>query len=139
MSSPLLVTGFRDKIFAIDRATGEVRWRVQLTNSGYTGCVELAIDDTLIVACTPVDLAFIDYTTGTIRNQVSRLDKTRGDRAIMVLDGGNVFIGSRGAVACYSGDGELLWEQGFKGEGYGDVALGFPHNVRQADKSGSHT
>ena len=53
------------------------------------------------------------------------------------MDGEQLFIGNSGAVACYSRSGDFLWEQYFTGEGFGEPALGFPGNVRQADDKGT--
>jgi outer membrane protein assembly factor BamB len=126
----LLIAAFHEKVFAVDRATGEIRWRVKLDLGN--SAVELAIDDTTVIACTRAALAFIDYATGEVRRTVQRT-AVKAMRPVMLLDGSHLFIGGSGEVACYAITGQLVWEQAFKGEGYGELALGFPHRVRQAD------
>lgn len=131
----ILIAAFADKVFGIDRGTGAIRWRVQITTL-VTGLVEIAVDDDVVIAVTPTHIAFIDYATGALRKRIDRRDKARNARAILLLADGHLYIGGTGQIACYSVHGDLVWDQGFKGEGYGEVALGLPHRVRQADGRG---
>lgn len=134
---PLLIVAFRERVFGMDRVTGAVRWRAEVGPHVNTAVVELAVDEDVVVACSPHRLTFIDYATGAIRKRIDREDRATGGRPVMLIDGEQVFIGGPGSVACYTRLGDLLWDEGFKGEGYGSVALGVPHRVRQADEVGS--
>lgn len=129
---PLLIVGFASRVFAIDRATGHVAWRVEL-DSDSADTVELAIDERVVIACTCSQLAFVEYQTGTIRARVKRRDVARGSRPTLLVDGDHLYIGGSGQIACYALSGELLWDHGFGNQASGVVALGVPHRVRQAD------
>jgi outer membrane protein assembly factor BamB len=131
----LLVTAFKNKVFGLDRDTGEVRWRVAIEDFA-ANAVELAIDETTVIACSSFNLVFIDYATGAVRKRVTRHDAAKGVRPVMVLADGHLYIGGSGELTCYTSEGEHRWDQGFKGEGYGTVTLGLPHLVRQADEKG---
>jgi outer membrane protein assembly factor BamB len=126
----LLISAFGNKVLAVDRATGAIRWRA--TISGMSGPFELAMQDGVVVVCSESVLAFIDYATGQGRRVVNRADAAVATRQTLVIDGDQVFVGGAGAVVCYTLGGDLVWQQGFRGEGSGDVALGLPGNVRQA-------
>jgi outer membrane protein assembly factor BamB len=128
----LLIAAFLGKVFAVDRSTGQIRWRTAL---GSNEVVELAIGEGLVVALTASRLAFLTYATGQIVRFVERQDEAIGGRATLLIDAGQLIVAGAGAVACYSLQGDLRWTQPFKGEGHGDVAIGFPGNVRQADRT----
>lgn len=133
--APILVVAFGGKVFGVSRRTGEIEWRVKMSPT--FAPAELLVDEELVVACDPEVIVFIDYHTGAIRKYVHRTDTAANARSIMLLDDSHVFIGGTGNVACYTRDGERVWDQGFPGEGYGAVALGLPGKVRQADDAGS--
>ncbi|MEO8705550.1 MAG: PQQ-binding-like beta-propeller repeat protein [Kofleriaceae bacterium] len=132
---PLVITAFNNRVFGLDRDTGAIRWRVE-TGDMLTNPIELAIDDTTVIACTAFHLVFIDYLTGQVRQKVERTDKAKGARPLMVLSDGHFYIAGSGVLTCYSAAGNHLWNQAFKGEGYGEVSFGVPHLVRQADEKG---
>jgi len=136
---PLLVSAFKAKVFAVDRTTGQIVWKVKLGGAfTMSDIVELAIDDAVVIACTAKILAFIDYLTGKTIRLIEREDVavSTGGRPTMVIDNHHIFIAGFGTLACYSTQGELVWEQKFSGEGYGRAAIGFPGKVRQADDPG---
>jgi outer membrane protein assembly factor BamB len=137
-SSPLLITAFHGRVFGIDRQSGEIIWKVKMGTAVDMGeAVELAVDDDVVVACTRNGLAFIDYQTGTVHKLIQRDDVASGARRpTMIIDGNRIFVTGFGALACYTVKGDLVWEQRFKSEGFGDLAIGFPHKVRQADMHG---
>lgn len=128
---PLLVVAFNGKVFGLERATGTVTWRVEVEPNGEV--VELLIDDTTVIACTKSYLAFIDYASGELRNLLKRRDEGVGQRPVMIFDNDCLFVASSGFACSYSLDGQLLWDQKFTGERFGETALGFPFDVRQAD------
>lgn len=129
----LLITAFNGSLFAVDRASGEVRWQV-LDIPGY-GIFEIAIEDGIIIAVSDKSLAFVDYLTGR-KIKVVAVEGTHTRRPTIVVEGGCVYIGRDGELACYTTQGELVWHQPFKGRGFGSMALGFPGNLRQADDPG---
>lgn len=135
----LLVTAFRGKVFAVDRATGEQRWRYEM---GF-GTIELgfAILDgqTVVIAASSTHLGIVRYDTGAELRLVDRDKHERGigSRSVLLVDGSQLFLSGSGSVACYTLTGEFVWEQYFRGEGEGVVAIGLPGNVRQADDKGS--
>jgi outer membrane protein assembly factor BamB len=114
-----VIVAFMGKVFALDRMTGAIKWRVELPQS--IGPVELLVDDDLVVACGNQSLAFIGYADGAVRKLVTRTDIARSSRPVFVADGPHLLIAANGEAACYSRDGDLVWEQGFKGEGYGEA------------------
>lgn len=132
----LLVAAFRGKVFAVDRTTGEQRWKVELS-SWSASAVELAIGGDMVLAVSVTQIAFIEYRTGKVVKNVERKERGIGGRPVVVIDGGQLFVGGDGSVACYTLNGEFVWEQYFSGEGTGELALGVPGNVRQADDRGS--
>ena len=129
----ILVSAFNGKVFGLDRATGQPRWSINLHAHG--GEVELAVQDGMVVACTPSLLTFIRYDNGQVVKQVP-LVGAYPRRPIMMIDGRQIFVARNGEVACYTLGGDPLWVQPFDGMGMGSVALGFPGAVRQADDSG---
>ena len=131
---PLIVTAFNAKVFAVDRATGDIAWRFLLVRGDI---VELAIDDQVVIACTTGALVFLDYATGSEIKYIRREDIAAGGaRPTMLVDDHHVYITGSGTLACYSTRGDLRWEQKFSGEGYGHAAIGVPGKVRQADDPG---
>jgi hypothetical protein len=132
----ILVTAFLAKVFGIDRVTGAIRWKVALDQAINDDVVELAIGGGVVVAVSRNFIAFIDYATGRVLKHVERAGDYKG-RASMIVHGEQIMIGGQGQVECYTNAGDLVWVQGFKGEGTGSVALGVPGIVRQADDRGS--
>jgi len=124
----LLISAFAGQIFALDRATGAIRWEV---NIGDYSAVELFLAEGVVVVATLKHLAFLDYATGALHRTVELA--AHAGRSTMLVDGAHIYVGGSGAVACYTLRGDCVWSQPFKGKGIGDVALGLPGNVRQAD------
>jgi outer membrane protein assembly factor BamB len=127
----LLIAAFGGKLFALERATGRVRWEVILTPP--CNVVDLHIGRTIVLAVTGRHLTFVDYATGAVRRVVEQAGEHLTNRPSVLIDGAQIFIGSNGEVCCYTQDGDLVWVQPFAGKGFGGVALGFPDNVRQVD------
>ncbi|MBL8917102.1 MAG: PQQ-binding-like beta-propeller repeat protein [Archangium sp.] len=134
-ANELIITAFAGKVFAIDRATGAQKWRVEFSEwSG--GAVELVVTEQRVIAVTGGWLGIIERTTGKVLKKVERKEKGAQGRPVLLVDGDRLIIGGAGAVACWTLDGDFLWDQYFAGEGTGAVALGVPGNVRQADDAG---
>jgi hypothetical protein len=130
--SDLIITAFGGKIFGVERATGAQRWRVQLSEYT-TAAVELFITDERVVALSGAWLGIIERRTGRLLRKVERKDGAVGSRPVVLVEGAHLFVGGLGALACYTLEGDFVWEQPFKGEGTAEVSIGVPGNVRQAD------
>jgi outer membrane protein assembly factor BamB len=126
----LLVVAFRGKLFALERTTGRRVWRLEIDSTTHETPIDLVVGDNVVVACSVNKLSFVEYATGRLLGFVQREES---GRPTMLIDGEQLIVGAYGAVACYTLTGQLLWRDGFSGEGYGAVAIGFPGNVRQAD------
>lgn len=134
----ILVVGIGGNVLGLDRATGEERWRVEVDPrfDGGTGTIELVVHRGRVIATgSTKDIVFIDYLTG---EELARIQTSGGKgRASMLVDGDVLIVGKEGRIDCYTLDGDYRWENGLKGLGYGELALGFPDNVRQADQDRS--
>ena len=135
---PFLITAFQNKLFAVDRMTGAIRWRLELGGgNAYKGnrtIVELAIDSDVVIALTATYIGFISYTSGELLRELHLEPGSKMTSSpTLLIEGGQLFVTGSGSVVCYSMSGDRLWEQAFDGEGYGDTAVGFPGVVRQAN------
>lgn len=126
----LVVVAFRGKLFANERMTGRRVWRTPIDGANNDTPIELAIGENVVVACSLNTLSFVEYTTGRLLASVQR---SENGRPTMLIDGEQLLVAGLGVVTCYTLGGQLLWRDGFAGEGYGTVTMGFPGNVRQAD------
>jgi len=131
----LLITGFANQIFAVDRATGQVRWQFRFGEKAIYREVELAIEDGVVIACTSEELVFLDYRSGHVHTRVP-LQHVEQIRSVMLVDQGHLYISGDGDLSCYTNRGHHVWTQPFEGAGYGAVGLALPGNVRQADDIG---
>lgn len=133
----LLIVAFGGKVFGLERMTGELRWKTVL-DEWDGSVVELAVGDDLVIAVSTARLAFLRYGTGELLKNVDRSRHEKGRaRSVAVIDGQYIYLGSAGSAACYSLNGDFVWQQYFSGEGTAEAALGFPGNVRQADDRGA--
>lgn len=130
---PILVTAFNRRLFGIDRATGEIRWSV-IREIGDDQIYEIAIDGDIVIAASSTQIGFVDYLSGKVHAIVPIGGDAR--RPLMVVDGGFLYITTTGQLTCFTTRGQLVWNQPFKGHGYGPMALGLPGNIRQADDNG---
>jgi hypothetical protein len=136
VDSSLLVIAFANQIFALDRATGNVRWEVPFGEQAAHREIELAIIDGVVIAANPFHLMFVDYASGKVRAKVELAHERKG-RPTMLVDGGQVFVCGDASMSCFDMSGKHLWTNPFKDRGRGSVALGVPGNVRQADDIGT--
>ncbi len=133
----LLIVAFGGKVFAVDRFTGEQRWKTKLDDWD-ASVVELAIGPEVLIAVSSKRLAILRYASGELVKSVDRSQHERGiGRTVALIDGNFLYLGRYGSAACYTLAGEFVWEQYFSGEGQCEAALGFPGNVRQADDRGA--
>jgi len=136
----VLVMASKGRVQGLDRASGEVRWEVVVTDQvdRYTNAfaVELLVTATRVYAASWMsnDLVCVAYPSGQELGRVTLPLSTRG-RPVMVVDGDQLFVARNGQVAALTLDGQPQWTQTFGHEGQKMVptALGFPGNVRQAD------
>jgi outer membrane protein assembly factor BamB len=129
----ILVVGLNGRVFGLDRATGAIRWRVQLP--GVRSEVALAVDYGVVIASSHGGgLHCLDYLTGAVR--WSEVTRDTG-RATILIEPDQIVCIKDGYIDCFSPDGERLWQQPLKGEGIGRAALGYPGNVVQADDKGT--
>jgi outer membrane protein assembly factor BamB len=127
----LLIVALNEQLYALDRATGELRWR---TATELFGTLSIAIDYGVIVAAgTGGGVACFDYLTGTPRwHQVTQAD----GRATLIIEPDHIVCAKGGYVDAFAPDGRVLWRQPLQGGGVGAIALGYPRNVAQADVIG---
>ncbi len=131
----LLVVGLKGKVYALDRATGDVRWQNDLPDGG-RGEVALAVGyGVVIVSAFGSRIFCLDYLTGAERWSQST---QAGGRATVLIEPDQIVCAKGGYVDCYTPDGRSLWAQPLQGAGLGRVALGYPGNVVQADDPGSN-
>ena len=127
--APALVVTFSGRIFGLDPSTGRTLWEHEVDSAGNPTTLILTPDT--IFAATFQNLVCLRYPTGEILWNVRT--KVIG-RATAVLEGGLLFIGKSGEIECFSLTGQSLWHEKFKGRGAGEVSLGVPGNVAQADE-----
>ncbi|HJL18566.1 MAG TPA: PQQ-binding-like beta-propeller repeat protein [Sandaracinaceae bacterium LLY-WYZ-13_1] len=126
----LLVVAFAGQIFGIEASDGSIRWEHRVD---YGAEVEVLVRHGRVYATMMgKELHCLDYATGRLLGKVPIPDTYKG-RPTMVIERDRIYVGSQGEVSCFTIDGHHLWTQGFAGKGTGNVALGFPGNVRQAD------
>jgi outer membrane protein assembly factor BamB len=127
---PVLVAAFGGRVFGLEPRTGDVLWEQQFMVGG--GTPELAIAGDRICVVYQQIFMMLEYPTGRVLAQ-TKLPVTYRGRATFIIEGERIFIGMGGEIVAVSRDGSVSWTQKFKGKGIGDIALGFPGNVRQAD------
>lgn len=132
----LICVAFAGKLFGIDRDTGQLRWNVDFSEWS-SPIVELQLAAERAFAFTTQHFLIVNRRTGEVIKKVERKDETVGQRPMVLLDRDRFLIAAMGAVACYTVEGAFLWQQPFKGKGFGDMAIGVPGNIRQADDRGS--
>lgn len=130
----ILVTAFNSKLFGVDRASGEVRWTV--SEALGEGIYEIAIEAGVVIVASISHVGFVDYLTGAV-HAVVEIKGEHPRRPTMVVDRGFVYVAQDGELTCLTNRGQRVWQQPFKGKGFGAMALGFPGNLRQADDPGS--
>lgn len=138
-ANDILVTAFSNQIFGLDVASGQIRWEV-VPPQGF-GEIELAIEDGVVIAANSsvivfidVSVAFIDYMTGHVHAIVPLTGNNRMGRPTMIIAGGHLFIGRSGEVRCMTLRGQPVWTKELLGRGMRSLSLGFPGNIRQADR-----
>ncbi len=129
----LLVVGLAGNVYAIDRATGELRWHNELKGGGY-GEVAIAVDYGVVIASAGSAMVFcLDYLSGAVRWK--HATQSPG-RATILIEPDQIVCAKGGYVDCFTPDGNQLWGQPLRGAGAARVALGYPGNVVQADDPG---
>ena len=134
----LLVAAFAGRVFGIDARTGERRWEHRIGGALAGGEIELLVEgDRIFAKGSGPTLALLEYPTGRLVGQLE-LPGTYHGRSTMLLEGGLLFVASRGEITCVrAADAAVVWHDPMKGKGIGSVALAFPGRMRQADDPGS--
>jgi outer membrane protein assembly factor BamB len=130
---PVLVAAFNDKVFGLDKRSGQVAWKFQFRRQiGFA--LRVQIEGGRVYALGD-ELACLDYLTGRPLWRTP-LSSTLA-RGTLLVEGGRAFVADGGEVTCLSADdGRVLWSEGFKGEGQGKVTLALPGLSQQADHRG---
>jgi len=125
---PVLLVAFNGQVFGVDPLTGAVKWEHSIGGN----CIRLVVTDTAVYAFSiNRTLARIAYPGGELLWRV----EVEGDT--ILLEGERLYLGRFGVVSCHSTEGgQLLWKNRFEGKGMGEVALGFPGNQAQPDRTG---
>jgi outer membrane protein assembly factor BamB len=122
MDEPLVVLE-QNRILALDAATGAVRWATPIA-----GCnpifARMVITEGVVIVAAFDALSCCDHQTGKL---LWRASTRKGARGGIVARGGRVFLYKNGAIDCYDGRGNLLWQHESESQ-YGG-SLGFTGDV----------
>jgi outer membrane protein assembly factor BamB len=130
----LLVVGLNGIVVALERATGQLRWRNDLPGHGGREVFLALRYGVLVVSASGNGVARLDYATGALVWE----HPTRGSgRATILVEPELIVVAKGGYLDAFDHDGRLLWQQPLEGVGMGGTSLGFPGNVVQADGQGS--
>jgi len=123
-----LVVSFNGRIFGLDRDTGAIRWERELEPGAQA--IRFQVVEDRIYTATSVHALCLDYQSGEEIWSVARRHYGTG---MILVQGDRMFVATNGEVECISTDGELVWDNGFSGKGYGAIALGLPGVAVQED------
>jgi outer membrane protein assembly factor BamB len=126
----LLILGVTGEVHAVDRKTGEPRWKNGLAGGGLGEVVIDVHDELVVVAAGPL-LAGLDYLTGSER---WRAEISLLGHATVLIDDGCVICSKGREVKCFDLNGQLQWTQPLGLLGPSVTALGFPGNVARAHR-----
>lgn len=126
----VVVIAFNGKVFGVDPDSGARHWSF---DSGHATTLRLAIGDDRVYCCgLRCGLTCLDLESGKVQ---WRNADAKGET--LLLAGNRILVGEQGEVRGFSVvDGTKLWEDQFKGMGIGEVAMGIPGHVVQADVRG---
>lgn len=122
-------------LHAINPVTGEVIWKLRLAKISITESVRMSSDKETVYVFSIARIYAVNKTDGKLCWQV-RLPKKllEGGGAEITVLSDIMLIGANGSLfALDKQDGRLLWENGFKGCGYGVV------NIRTEAPDGTTT
>ncbi len=125
----VLVASFSGRVFGVEPASGQVSWEHDVDRTANAASIVVTEDRVYVGSFSA--LTCLRYPTGEPLWSVEPRVTSR--RTTLLLAGDRLFLASSGEIECFTLDGRSLWHQGFRGKGQGDVALGFPGNVVQAD------
>jgi outer membrane protein assembly factor BamB len=130
----IVVVAFNNHIFGLDEATGARVWRFDFDKFPGSGhVVRLDGADDVLYALGMGTLACIHLPTGRVLGTVQTGAVARMCTLLAARDRIVIGVGD-GTVKCFSRTGQLLWEDGFKGEGASEVALAYGGRFVQADR-----
>jgi outer membrane protein assembly factor BamB len=126
-SAEPVLAAFNGKIFALDAVSGRRLWS---WDSGVSAVVRLGFDGAgRVYALVRKQLVCLELASGSVQWTV---EADIGDT--LLVAGGLILVGGLGEVACFSRDGNRVWNDELKGHGIGDVALAHKGLVAQADR-----
>ena len=128
----VILVGLNGHLAGLDVATGQVLWKNAL-RGGLDGEVEIATWGNYVFAsATGPKLFAVDYHSG---EEVWTVPTSGTGRAVLVVEENMVMVAKEGTIDCYDFGGQRLWSQALRGLGVGNIAIGLPGNIRQADSS----
>lgn len=125
-----VIVAFVNHVFGMHPTTGARLWRYDF-DSAYM--VRIAIGGDMLYALGGDELVCIHLESGRTLGRVST--GMGGSVPTLLASADRILVARGGEVRCFSRDGRLLWEDLFKGEGAGPVALAYAGGVAQADTS----
>ena len=128
--APLAVVAFGRNVVALDRLTGKRAWEHAAM---FSPIMRLFVTERRVYAVGKDRIVCLAYETGKkVWSAVSPVMLET-----VVLDGAQILGGIAGEVVCLSAEtGEVLWRDRFQGMGIAPVAVGFPGNTAQIDRTG---
>lgn len=128
-----VIVAFNNHVFGLDETTGARLWRFDFQGAFGSGhVVRLEVADDVVYALGSGGLACLEVRSGRLIGQIKLA--MIGSMCTLLAARDRILIGSGdGTVKCFSRTGQLLWEDGFKGEGGSAVALAFAGRTAQGD------
>ena len=127
----VLVVGMAGVVFGYQAHTGVPLWQSRVNDYGQE--VELAIEAGRVLAVSGRKLTALDYKSGEILGSVE-LPGPFGVRPVLCLEGGRAYVALGKTLCCLSMEGELVWQRMLETGRFSSPSLGFPGNIRQADR-----
>lgn len=126
----LLIGLSRNQVSAMDRSNGHIRWRAELPSRAradlvvHASCVFVLQDQ--VVHC-------FDYETGQKLGAAEMPFRVVTTSPRILADAGQLIVMDSNAFACFSLDGQLLWQQTEDRSSGALGPFGFPDNVLPPD------
>lgn len=125
----LLIVALKDKLYALERATGVIRWTYRMSG---LGPIRFAVGYGVVLASTDIEvISCLDYLTG--QERWSCRTQT-GGLATIVIEPDHIVCAKGGYIDCFAPNGTPLWNQPLRGGGMGVASIGYPGNVALGDR-----
>ena len=128
-AAALLFASFGKGVHALDSTTGEIVWSNQDCGRAAGGAL-IHRDGRLFLAGWGEAHA-LNARTGKLLWSLTLEAKVRCG---LILEGDRLFVASNGVVACIHVSGKLLWQNEFRGLGYGCVAFAIGDQFARDDR-----